>query len=179
MSEQQATRRAVLTGAGGIAAAGALSTAALALPAPLSRSPSPELIAYRRLRQDYVTAQEAAITGYNAWLRENSHYPDYDALLRALFTRETNVEAHAALDRMRSTGDDEWSKQENLFDAARDAILARPVTTNQQLAEVAEVVRTENRWEGGEEGEGTNETYPATSEIRALFAAIETLASAA
>ena len=74
--------------------------------------------------------------------------------------------------------DREWDRLEKQLDAAREALVARQVTNNQQLAELAEVVRSENCWEGGEDGEGTNKTCPATSEIRALFGAIEKLAQA-
>jgi hypothetical protein len=177
MTDYITSRRAVLVGTGGIAAAGALATAALALPVSVERNPSAELLAYHGLRQAYDAAAATAVAGYNAWLQENSPYADYDALLSAVFTHETHAAAIAVLEQMNADADGEWSKQ--VLDAAREAIIAREVRSIHDLAELAEVVRIENRWVGGEDGEGTNKTYPATAELRALFAAIEALAGVA
>jgi hypothetical protein len=67
----------------------------------------------------------------------------------------------------------EWDRQEELFDASVETLIARPVRSVHDLVELVELVRTEQRWLPGEK---RYDNEVKCRELDALFAAIDVLA---
>lgn len=162
MSKHQASRRAVLTGAAGVAAAGALSTMALALPSNAAAfQPSPELLAWRKARPAYWLACDRQHEWFVAQVNQHgSRSLNGEALIEAICkTSEYRVLQQACED------------TETALDASVEVLLKRPVRSWHDVAELAEMVRGEHRWFPGERDEDDdNAPHP---DVTALFEAIE------
>jgi hypothetical protein len=176
MAEPIPSRRALLAGAGGIAAAGALSTAAKALPA-CSPSPSAELVAWRKARAAYWRTIDATHEWEKSWLQEHgaSHTDtatsamygqcvNDDAVLDALLTDATHKNLSQA-----------WSDAERALNASVAVIMGRTIRSWHDVAELAEMVRGEMRWNPGERDE--DDDNAADPNVAALFDAIAMMAS--
>lgn len=162
-------RRAALGAVGAVAAAGVLSTAALALPAHRQGlSPSPELLAWRKTRAAYWCASDRMDEFVSEWLRDHpaGDFPNDGARWDALLADPRQKSLNANL-----------SEAEDVLDACVAVIMARPIGAWHDVAELAEMVRGEMRWNPGEREEGDDNA--ADPQVVAVFAAIEMMAGGA
>lgn len=175
-SPSSTSRRAVLAGAAGVAAAGVLSTPTLAVPgAGTVRAPSTELLAWREARTAYWAANDAYLEYQHSWAREaqleivpigplHESEQDRDGRYKVFL----NTPESKALD-------EAVGVTENRLDACVATILARPIRSWHDVAELAEMVRGEQRWNPGERYE--DDAYAADPQVAALFDAIAIMAA--
>lgn len=157
------SRRAALGAVGAAAAAGVLSTAALALPSPCRGfSPSPELLAWRTARAAYWADIGSEHEFCRNWLQEH-HAGEFSS-------------DEARVDALIQAGPPNSCDAEEALDASVAVILARPIRAWHDVAELAEMVRGEMRWNREREEGDDNAADP---QVVALFAAIETMAGGA
>jgi hypothetical protein len=144
-------------------------------------NPSKELLAYRTARKKFLAAQEAGVAAYGRWVAANSNgqWQTWDAFLCSSFDSKDPLHprAVALLNRMDGETDtsryeQEWNAREASLEAAIAALIARPVRSAADLAELVELLRTEQFWFAD------NEHYDEVQcrELDALFAGITSLA---
>lgn len=164
-------RRAALGAAGAVAAAGVLSTVGVALPAPRRAiSPSPELLAWRKARAAYWLATEREEEFTVRWLRAHpaGDFPNEEARWDALIQESQRQSLYQTA-----------MEPEDALDATVAVIMARPIRSWHDIAELAEMVRGEMRWNPGERGPDDDYGAQAFPEVSALLVAIEAMAGGA